>query len=67
MSYCFDVMSRVFDQHIAPKIDQEIAMEFSMLIQEMHSANHRLNDGINKDNQVSKQARDLAECAKRKH
>lgn len=64
MSYCYDVMSRVFDEHIYAKLDPRLSMEFSMLIQAMHSANHRLNDGINKDLNVSVAARDLEETAK---
>lgn len=62
MSYCYDTMRRVFETSFA-KGDQ-LSMEFSMLIDAMHSANHRLQDGINKDRGVTEATRSLEETAK---
>lgn len=67
MSYCYDVMSRVFAQEIAPKLEAGLALHFEMLIEAMHSANHRVpsadgvfkGDGINKSREVSEAAREL--------
>lgn len=60
MSYCYDTMRRVWDERIAPKLDDdELAFRFGALIDAMHSANHRLDDGINKDREVDVAARKL--------
>ena len=49
MSYVYDTMRRVWDVEIAPKFDDdELAFRFGAVIDAMHSANHRLDDGINK-------------------
>ena len=64
MSYAFDVMSRVFAEHIEGMIESELAFRFRMLFEEMHEANHRLNDAINKDGRVSRAARELDEFAR---
>jgi hypothetical protein len=46
MSYVYDTMRRVWDDRIAPRLDDdELAFRFGALIDAMHSANHRLDDG----------------------
>lgn len=76
MSYCYDVMGGIYMRHIHPLLVKEgketLSLRFEMLIQEMHSANHRVpspdgvfkGDGINKDHGVSRAARELDEAAK---
>ena len=60
MSYVYDTMRRVFDDRIAPNLnDDELAFRFGALIDAMHSANHRLEDGINKDREADIAARKL--------
>ena len=60
MSYCYDTMRRVWDERIVPKLDDdELAFRFGALIDAMHSANHRLDDGINKDREVDVVTRKL--------
>jgi hypothetical protein len=68
MSYCYDVMSRVWVTAIRPYVPNDaLAFRFEVLIEAMHSANHRLGDGINHDAEVSKVARALdAELVKAK-
>ena len=70
MSYAFDTQAQVWRDHIRPLIkDDHLAMRFEMLMQEMHDANHKVpsangifsGDGINKDGQVTKLARQLDE------
>lgn len=76
MSYCYDVMSRVFRTHVYPLLERDgkekLAMRFEMLIEDMHSANHNVpskdgifkGDGINKDAGVTRAARELEDAAK---
>jgi hypothetical protein len=53
-------MRRVWDVEIAPKLDDdELAFRFGAVIDAMHSANHRLDDGINKDREVDVATRKL--------
>ena len=60
MSYVYDTMRRVWDVEIAPRVDdEELKFRFGALIDAMHSANHRLDDGINKDREVDVAARKL--------
>jgi hypothetical protein len=60
MSYVYDTMRRVWDDQIAPNLnDDELAFRFGALIDAMHSANHRLEDGINKDREADVAARKL--------
>lgn len=75
MSYAYDVMSRVWAQHIRPNVrDKTLALCFEMLIEEMHNANHRVpsannvfkGDGINKDPEVTRAARALDDYAREK-
>lgn len=63
MSYCYDTMSKAFARiagHL-PKEEREseLVMRFGFLIDEMHEANHRLKDAINKDHRVTNCARRL--------
>lgn len=66
MSYAFDTMARAWQrlQQALPAEarDGEVAHRFGVLMEEMHDANHRLNDAINKDERISSQARRLAEA-----
>jgi hypothetical protein len=73
MSYCYDVMLRVFEDRIRPKLDDdELAYRFQDLIDAMHEANHQVpsadgvfkGDGINKAASVSRAARELDEYVK---
>jgi hypothetical protein len=60
MSYVYDTMRRVWDERIVPHLDdEELAFRFGALIDAMHSANHRLDDGINKDREVDVVTRKL--------
>jgi hypothetical protein len=60
MSYVYDTMRRVWDERIVPQLnDDELAFRFGALIDAMHSANHRLDDGINKDREVDVATRKL--------
>lgn len=63
MSYCYDVMSKVW-AHLQSKLpseirDSETAERFGFLLEEMHEANHRLGDAMNRDHLVSKKAAKL--------
>jgi hypothetical protein len=61
MSYCYDVMARAWEtmrlQLPAETRDSALALDFTMLIQEMHEANHKLKDAINHDERVTSVAR----------
>ena len=60
MSYVYDTMRRVWDEQIVPKLDdEELVFRFGALFDAMHSANHRLDDGINKDREADVAARKL--------
>lgn len=60
MSYVYDTMRRVWDERIVPKLDdEELVFRFGALIDAMHSANHRLDDGVNKDREADVAARKL--------
>lgn len=74
MSYAFDVLATVWDEHIRPYVpNEEIAMRFEMLFETMHSANHNCNlqgsnligDGVNKHSGVTSDARKLDELDKK--
>lgn len=60
MSHCYDIMAKAWSQFAAqlPKEVREgqVATYFGLLIEEMHEANHRLKDAINKDRAVSRTA-----------
>lgn len=60
VSYCFDIMSRKWEelrlQLPADVRDSEDAVRFGFLIDEIHEANHRLRDAINKDDRVARAA-----------
>ena len=63
MSYCYDVMEKAW-AHLAEHLPAEVrhgetAIRFEILIGEMHEANHRLRDAINKDDRVTRYARRL--------
>ena len=65
MSYCYDTMAKAFEtlrNHLPEDVRHgELAVRFSFLISEMHEANHRLGDAINKDARVTNYARRLDE------
>jgi hypothetical protein len=68
MSYVYDTMRRVWDVEIAPKLDdEELVFRFGALIDAMHSANHRLDDGINKDREADVAARKLEQFLSGRH
>ena len=66
MSYAFDILSGAWErlrQSLPPEDrDGEIAVRFSFLLEEMHDANHRVNDAINKDSRVTADARRLQDA-----
>lgn len=60
MSYAFDVLSSAWE-HLKASLppeqrDSEVATRFGFLIEEMHDANHRLRDAVNKDESVTADA-----------
>lgn len=63
MSYAFDILSRAWEQlkqELPPEHrDGVVAMRFGFLLEELHDANHRVNDAINKDSAVTADARRL--------
>lgn len=63
MSHCYDVMEKAWaklaEQLPADVRHGELAVRFGFLISEMHEANHRLRDAINKDDRVTRCARRL--------
>jgi hypothetical protein len=66
MSYAFDILSgaweRLKQELPHEQRDGEIAMRFGFLLEELHDANHRVNDAINKDARVTADARRLQEA-----
>ena len=63
MSYCYDTMSKAWatlEQHLPEEVrGGELATRFGFLIEEMHEANHRAGDVINKDGRVTAHARKI--------
>ena len=63
MSYAFDILGAAWEllrQKLPPEhSDGEVAMCFGFLLEEMHDANHRLHDAVNKDARVIADARRL--------
>lgn len=63
MSYAFDTLSRAWEllkQELpAEHRDGVVAMRFGFMLEELHDANHRVNDAINKDSRVTADARRL--------
>lgn len=63
MSYAFDILSRAFEQlrqGLPPEQrDGAVATRFGVLLEELHDANHRVNDAINKDSRVTAYAQRL--------
>jgi len=63
MSYAFDTLSRAWErlrQELPPEQrDGELAVRFGFLLEELHDANHRVNDAINKDSRVTADTRRL--------
>lgn len=68
MSYCYDVLSKAWNQlreRLPEDVrENEVTMRFEFLLEEMHEANHRLGDAINKDGRVSRTANKLDEAMK---
>jgi len=68
MSFCYDTMAKAWAtlaEHLPPDVRHgELAVRFGFLIDEMHEANHRLKDAINKDDRVTRYARKLDELMK---
>ena len=68
MSYVYDTMRRVWDVEIVPRLDDdELIFRFGAVIDAMHSANHRLDDGINKDREVDVATRKLEQYLSGRH
>jgi hypothetical protein len=60
MSFVFDTLQRAWSSRIRPHVpDEELALRFEMLLEELHSANHRLKDAVNHDAGAHKYAREL--------
>lgn len=76
MSHAFDTLTRALNEHVVPLLNKdkkpELALLIGMLVDEMHSANHRVpsadgvfsGDGVNKDRDVGRAARELDEHLK---
>lgn len=68
MSYAFDVASRAWEtlrqQLPEDQRDGKLATRFGFLLEQMHDANHRVGDAINKDIHVTAEARRLNEALK---
>jgi hypothetical protein len=73
MSYCFDTLSRIYREKIEPHVpDQNLAMLFGSVLEEIHSANHRVpsadgtfkGDGLNHDPALHRATRELDEFVK---
>lgn len=66
MSYAFDVLSSAW-QGLKEKLppadrDGEVATRFGFLLEELHDANHRLGDAVNKDARVTADANRLKDA-----
>lgn len=63
MSFTFDTLSRAWallqQQLPEEQRDCKVATRFGFLLEELHDANHRLNDAVNKDERVTALARRL--------
>ncbi len=63
MSYAFDILSgawALLKQELPEEHrDGAVATRFGFLLEELHDANHRVNDAINKDARVTADARRL--------
>lgn len=66
MSYVFDTLSQAWNllrEQLPPETrDGEMATRFGFLLEELHDANHRLNDAVNKDGRARKDALRLQEA-----
>lgn len=59
MSYVFDQTVRMFRERFAPRSGDSFETNlFEMILQEMHSANHAMNDAINRNSSVSRAVRE---------
>jgi hypothetical protein len=63
MSYCFDTLAAAWD-HLRSQLpaevrDDEVAMRFGFLLEELHEADHRLHGAVNRDDAVTGKARKL--------
>jgi len=56
MAKAWATLAAKLPQHVQ---DSEVATRFGLLIEEMHEANHKLGDAINKNHQVARQAAKL--------
>jgi len=67
MSSSFDVLQRIFMDRFEPMSGDDFEKQlFFGVITSMHSANHQLNDGINKSAGVSNAIRMLEEYIQEK-
>ncbi len=67
MSVNFDRLSAIWAKHIRPVLEAEgkenLAYRFERVLEELHEANHRAGDVINKDPAVHKAVNRLLEEA----
>ena len=58
MSYSFDTLMRAWrklEAQLPPETQSgEVAFRFNTMLEEIHEANHRLNDAVNHDARVTK-------------
>jgi len=59
MSHCYDVMTKAWNHFAKQLPETDSTLTFWILIEAMHSANHRHNDIINKDHDVTRIAMQL--------
>jgi hypothetical protein len=63
VSYAFDTLSKAWEvlrqQLPAEHRDGVLAARFGFMLEELHDANHRLNDAVNHDARVTADARRL--------
>ncbi len=66
VSYCFDILAKSWarlESKLPVEVrDSEEAARFGLLLEELHEANHRLGDSVNKDQRVRRQASKLDEA-----
>ena len=66
MSFAFDTLSQAWAtlrQRLPEDVQSaELTMRFEFLLEELHEANHRLKDAVNKDPRVSSIAVRLSRC-----
>jgi hypothetical protein len=66
MSFSFDTFEQAWARlrsQLPPETrDGELAVRFELMLSELHEANHRLGDAVNKDARVTRHACRLSEA-----